>query len=72
MTPLSAIRNALGRDDAKPEDSFESFGLDSLEFLEFVLQVQSDLNITIPDEKISNLNTVADLLKVIDELHISA
>lgn len=54
------------------ETRFDSLNIDSLDFLELILQAQNEFNITIPDATVAELNTIADLAKVIDELHVSA
>ncbi len=41
-------------------------GADSLDVVEFVMEVEKEFNITIPDEEAAKLNTVGDAVKYID------
>ena len=56
----------------KPEDITEDktfvndLGADSLDVVEFVMEVEKEFNITIPDEEATKLATVGDAVKYID------
>ncbi len=41
-------------------------GADSLDVVEFVMEVEKEFNITIPDEEATKLNTVGDAVKYIE------
>lgn len=59
----------LGVDPAKvtPTASFvNDLGADSLDTVEFVMEVESKFGITIPDEEAGKLVTVGDAVKYID------
>ncbi|MCL2331021.1 MAG: acyl carrier protein [Proteobacteria bacterium] len=59
----------LGVDGAKvtPNASFvNDLGADSLDTVEFVMEVESKFGITIPDEEAGKLVTVGDAVKYID------
>lgn len=45
----------------------EDLGLDSLDVIDIIMSIERDLNISIPDFDITNLNTVGDLYKVVEE-----
>lgn len=42
-------------------------GLDSLDLVELVMEIEDELNVKIPDEKLNNIKTISDLLKIINE-----
>lgn len=56
----------------KPEDVTEDstfvndLGADSLDVVEFVMEVEKEFNITIPDEDAAKLERVGDAVKYID------
>ncbi|MBP5794616.1 MAG: acyl carrier protein [Alphaproteobacteria bacterium] len=56
----------------KPEDVKEDatfvndLGADSLDVVEFVMEVEKEFNITIPDEDAAKLEKVGDAVKYID------
>ncbi len=57
----------------KPEDVTEDatfvndLGADSLDVVEFVMEVEKEFNITIPDKDAAKLERVGDAVKYIDE-----
>ncbi len=59
----------LGVSEAKvtEEASFvNDLGADSLDVVEFVMEVEKEFNITIPDEEAAKLATVGDAVKYIE------
>jgi acyl carrier protein len=40
-------------------------GLDSLDLVELVMEIEDELKIKIPDQELPNIKTIDDLLKVI-------
>jgi acyl carrier protein len=42
-------------------------GLDSLDLVELVIEIEDELNIKIPDQDLPNIKTIDDLLKVIED-----
>ena len=64
------IKNALGCDEEmiKPDAKFvEDLGADSLNIVEFVMAVEEEFDIEIPDEDAENLFTVGDLQSYIED-----
>jgi len=57
----------------KPEDVTKDatfvndLGADSLDVVEFVMEVEKEFNITVPDEDAAKLERVGDAVKYIDE-----
>ena len=63
------VSDKLGVDVAKvtKEASFANdLGADSLDVVEFVMEVEKEFEITIPDEEAAKLVTVGDAVKYID------
>lgn len=59
----------LGVDESKVTESasfVNDLGADSLDVVEFVMEVEKEFNITIPDEEATKLSTVGDAVKYID------
>lgn len=56
------------KDEAlRPEATLESLGLDSLDKIEFVFSLEDEFKISFPEKKVE-LNTVQDVINVIDRL----
>jgi acyl carrier protein len=49
------------------EAKISDLGIDSIGMMEIVGEVEDELNITIPDEKLSQLRTVGDIERVVLE-----
>ena len=56
------------RTDKKFNNSTEIklLGLDSLDLVELVMEIEDELNIKIPDEELTNIKTIDDLFKIIE------
>ena len=64
------VADKLGVPEAKvTEDAafVNDLGADSLDVVEFVMEVEKEFNITIPDEEVGKLATVGDAVKYIEE-----
>lgn len=46
----------------------DDLGLDSLEIIEIVMELEKEFNITIPDDEVENLLTVGHMVNKVDEL----
>ena len=63
------VAEKLGVPEAKvtEEAAFvNDLGADSLDVVEFVMEVEKEFNITIPDEEATKLTTVGDAVKYIE------
>ncbi|WP_338964400.1 MULTISPECIES: acyl carrier protein [unclassified Spiroplasma] len=47
---------------------FKSIGLDSLDLIDLVIKAEKKIGIQIPDDKLMDIKTVADLVKIIEEI----
>lgn len=66
---INIVSEKLNVDSKKvvPTASFvNDLGADSLDVVEFVMEVEKEFNITIPDEEASKLITVGDAIKYIE------
>ena len=64
------IADQLSIDPAQivPEATFtEDLGADSLDAVEMVMAVEEEFDISVPDEALENIKTVADLLALVEE-----
>lgn len=64
------VADKLGVDEAKITESssfVNDLGADSLDVVEFVMEVENKFEISIPDDAASQLLTVGDAVKYIDE-----
>ena len=74
MTTFEKVRkivaDKLGVQEAKIEETsafVNDLGADSLDVVEFVMEVEKEFDITIPDEEAAKLTTVGDAVKYIED-----
>ncbi len=73
MSSLQTIRDMMVRQfDLKPEDltpeaTLEGLGLDSLSVIEFTFNLEDELNIKFPEERVE-LKTLQDVVNLVDRL----
>lgn len=63
------VAEKLGVDEAKVTETasfVNDLGADSLDVVEFVMEVEKEFDITIPDEEAAKLTTVGDAVKYIE------
>ncbi len=63
---IVAENSALAAEDIALETRLDALGIDSLEFMEMMIQVQGAFEVEIPDEQIARLNTVEDICKAVE------
>ncbi|NLP48605.1 MAG: acyl carrier protein [Clostridiales bacterium] len=60
--------------DLKPEevkmesDIVKDFNADSLDVIDLAMSIEDDFGIEVPEEKVENIKTVADIVRIIEEL----
>ncbi|MGB8077893.1 MAG: phosphopantetheine-binding protein [Gallionella sp.] len=54
-------------EDVSPDAQLESLGLDSLSVIEFMFNLEDELKIKLPDERVE-LKTVGDVASVVDKI----
>ena len=62
----SVLSNRLDVSALKETDSLSLLGLDSLDLVEIVLEIEEKLGVDFTSEEISKLETVKDVLKLIE------
>ena len=73
MSSLQTIQSMMVKQfDLKPENltpeaTLESLGLDSLSVIEFTFNLEDELKITMPDERVE-LKTLQDVVNLVDKL----
>lgn len=73
MSSLQTIQNMMVKQfDLKPEDltpdaTLEGLGLDSLSVIEFTFNLEDELKITMPEERVE-LETLQDVVNLVDKL----
>ncbi len=68
---ISLIADKLGKDekDIKLESKLvEDLGADSLDVIELVMAFEDEFGISLPDEEISKMKTIADVVNYIKSL----
>lgn len=73
MTTLEQVKKiiadklSVAEDTIKEDSAFvNDLGADSLDVVEFVMEVEKQFNITIPDEEAAKLEKVSDAVKYIE------
>ncbi|MHB8623074.1 MAG: acyl carrier protein [Sulfuricaulis sp.] len=68
---IFANKFSLAQERVRPEASLESLGLDSLDAIEVMFDIEDEFQIRIPQDRRENevkINTVQDIIDVIDRL----
>ncbi|EHR38341.1 acyl carrier protein [Facklamia languida] len=56
------------KEDVTPQMTFDDLGADSLDVVEFVMEVEDQFGIEFEDDRIESLNNIQDAVAYIDEL----
>jgi len=73
MSSLKTIQEMMVKqfdlklEDLTPDATLEGLGLDSLSVIEFTFNLEDELKITMPDERVE-LKTLLDVVNLIDKL----
>ncbi len=68
MSPAELLQGILGAAPITPETPIDALPLDSLDFLDLILELEKLYGITITDQELAESKTVGDLLRVVDSL----
>lgn len=63
---LNAIKEHLGVEELDREATIATYGLDSLDVAECLIDLESDYNITFEAEETKSLKTIGDLIDLIE------
>lgn len=61
------IKNKLGAIDLEDEEILADNGMDSLDHIEIVMEIESEFNIEIDDEQASEAETILDFINIARE-----
>jgi acyl carrier protein len=64
---LAAKEFSINPDGLDPSAPLETLGIDSLSFIEFMFKVEEEFGVTVSDEDLKSIKTLADL-----ERHVAA
>ncbi len=73
MSSLQTIQDMMVKqfdlklEDLTPDATLESLGLDSLSVIEFTFNLEDELKITMPEERVE-LKTLQDVVSLVDKL----
>jgi acyl carrier protein len=63
----SAVRTVRRQDVASLDDAWRALGLDSLDFLEVLVDVEQELGVSVPDRVAARLATPTELIAYLTE-----
>lgn len=69
MDYFDMIKDRLGakaKGEITKESSFKELGVDSLDLVDLVYELEEELNVEFADEELMNLKTVQDVLNLIE------
>ncbi|EGZ30899.1 phosphopantetheine-binding protein [Malacoplasma iowae] len=67
---IKIIKNELNIDlnEKKMGINFKEFGVDSLEIMELIIKIESEFDLSFPDDELLKLKTVNDLIGLIEQI----
>ena len=68
LTELVSAKAAMPADWIEPSTEMSNLGIDSLDFVELIFEIESEFDIKIPTEWDGEFATMADLSDAIDRL----
>ena len=71
LTEILTDQFGVPEDEVEADATFESMGLDSLDLVEVTMVIDEELGVRIPDERLPEVETFQQAVKVIDELQDS-
>ena len=64
---LIKSESSIEINEKKMDTNFKEFGVDSLDLMELILKIELKFGITLPDDKLLEVKTVNDLIKLIEQ-----
>ena len=65
-TVKSILKEKVDISNLKESDSLSSLGLDSLDLVEIMLQIEDELGVEFTSDEIANLSTLKDVVNLIE------
>lgn len=63
---LNGLQDKLGLDNLNESSRLQDLGIDSLDVVEYLLEIEETYNIEFPPEEMQNLSTLGDLIRIIE------
>ena len=59
----------INKNDAVPDANLiDDLGMDSLDFIEFIMELETEFEISIPDDLAENIETIQDVVDLVTKL----
>ena len=65
LNSISGVSN-IDTNELKLEDNLSDLGLDSLDVIDIIMDIEREFNIAIPDADVEKMNTVDDMIKYVE------
>ena len=69
LITLARHTTGFDQEQIKPEVTFADIGFDSLDEVEFLMDVEEEFNVEIPDEDADNIKTINNLVEYLEKEH---
>lgn len=71
VAALIAAYKKMPVEEIKPETTFQELGMDSLDALSLVFEIEETFNVTIPDDAAKNIETVGQIVENLENLGVT-
>ena len=65
---IIADNTDINSDNISPETTLYELGLDSIDLVDLVMEVEEAFSISIPDEEFENIKSVSDIVSLIENI----
>ncbi|WP_031542138.1 acyl carrier protein [Mesoplasma photuris] len=65
---IKELKNKGAKGTLNSGSKFADMGIDSLDLMDMIIVLEEKLNILVPDSKLSEINTIKDLVLIVEEL----
>jgi len=65
---VKELKKHGAKGELSPTSEFKNMGIDSLDLMDMIVQLEEELDISVPDDDLLNLKTIDDLVKLVTEL----
>ena len=66
LVKYAAKQLELDESEITPDSTFESLGIDSLDIVELIMDLEEEFDLQIPDEDLPKVSTVQDIVDYIE------
>lgn len=64
---LNELSSKLNLKDINEESKLQDLGIDSLDVVEYLLELEEKFNIEFPPEEMQGLKTIGDLIRIVED-----